>query len=213
MTSACVAFKAHSTLCVWRLSKAGHKFYCSNKCTVQPFSCIAFILYPVGVDNPFAASLKGTRIVIDSLQVIQPIFVVALCSVLGCSTCSRFGFPLCRKSNYPKYSLFVVAKQPSPSSSDRSNIWVGNIFSQLIQLLLGLRRLTQLVNDKDVAPLEDVYYPETDEEARNYQVLVVGATGRIGNIITKKLLLRGYRVRYGFVSTYLLLMIRDNNGY
>jgi len=96
-----------------------------------------------------------------------------------------------RKSNFTLY-----AKQTSSSSSNIVPFRIANIFTQLTQLLLGLRRLTRLVNDEDIAPLEDVYYPESDDSYRNYQVLILGATGRIGNIITKKLLLRGYRVRY-----------------
>jgi len=95
-----------------------------------------------------------------------------------------------RKSNFTLY-----AKQTSSSSSNIVPFRIANIFTQLTQLLLGLRRLTRLVNDEDIAPLEDVYYPESDDSYRNYQVLILGATGRIGNIITKKLLLRGYRVR------------------
>ncbi|GJQ15525.1 hypothetical protein GpartN1_g7316.t1 [Galdieria partita] len=114
---------------------------------------------------------------------------------IACGVWPQFLF--LRRPSLPSSKLFVFASQPNPSSSspDGTSFRIGNIFSQMIQLLLGFRRLTRLVDDEDVAPLEDVYYPETDEWSRNYQVLVLGATGRIGNIITKKLLLRGYRVR------------------
>lgn len=72
------------------------------------------------------------------------------------------------------------------------------LFSAAREFLSGIRRATGLLPQGDGDDFFDVdrtlLFP-TDDDSPPPEVLVVGATGRTGRIITRKLILRGYRVR------------------
>ena len=101
------------------------------------------------------------------------------------------------------------ARSPGPSSSSGQDQQQSNILDSVNPYQLG-RQARQAVNElwgqlsAVTAPtksfaFDDVLDMGLDEDAPSSagrtRVLVVGATGRVGRILSRKLLLRGYKVR------------------
>eukprot|EP00871_Galdieria_phlegrea_P003260 jgi/Galph1/3935/GphlegSOOS_G2596.1 len=125
----------------------------------------------------------------------SPSLKTVVCNHISNNWLHTTKFGRLKKSKITSNFIVFCHWKPSVPLSSGHTVTLFNIFSQISQLLLGFRRLVHLIDDNDIAPLDDIYYSEQSDTERNVHVLVIGATGKAGNVITKKLLLRDYSVR------------------
>lgn len=100
-------------------------------------------------------------------------------------------------------------QQVSISLDDVNPVGLGRksrqIFDEVWRKFSGLGQISRTTRADDMEALDALLIREgpmcefTTPGAQNTTVLVVGATSRIGRIVVRKLMLRGYTVKVGFV--------------